>query len=1037
MDEGGILPAIPQKVFSPVTRIAPVWNVSHSQKLPFASIQSGIDDVRTQTGDRLWICPCKIKDNVIVHKGVTIYSSMDHDQAIVEAAEQNRHVFDIQTSDVEIRNLTIQKAGRMAGIHFSKGDYDSCLVVNNRIQKNLNGISVDGGVNLDIWGNQCIHNDNAGIEIRNGTWISIGDQNADEKNAMQKRNVLSGNALCGLYFNASDAAPISVINNFIGLSADGLKLMPNKIGVYLDNVAGYYIGRDSTRTTLHNVISGNTLAGVLIDNGSHSNYITNNYIGTMPDGMTAAANGNGIVIQNGSRENSIEGNVISGNVDIGISINGEGSLNNWIRGNMIGVDVRGLQEVANRIGIYISSGAHKNEIGTKTTTNKVEYGGNIISGNKAFGIQLEGNVKQTLVVNNTIGLNRTGNAAIPNTTGFYLSGGVCATIIGRYKRDNSKGYNVISGNRENGIQVHDFVQEGEYITSNFILWNYIGTDAAGNKAIPNNCGVYLASEAQRVVVSKNIIAGNRIGVDIHGVGTCRNEIYDNHIGYNLFSGLIEMIPNHIGIRLRGGTHLNKIGLYHDGNYIAANDTGIVLSGNRNRLTFYNIIKNNYIGTDENDWQNIGNKVGLSIGPYTQNNLVVHNDFKYNQIHLKGKGDRNNIFQNTFKGGRSRSTALRLDGSKSKIMGNFITQDAGDAIHTTNGADPHVEKNNITDNQGYGLVNSDESVTVFARNNWWGDASGPGGVMGGNGDEISGNVDAANYRDQAIGLVINAAPDTLFIRKNNSDSLQLSVQNWQSTHSTVNVTISDSLDWSAWSNLVLTLQNGNGADTLIHINPPPQALSESVNKIEFRASKSDDPAVTDEDSVYAVIYRADLDRIYVYPDSAVLNPNESMRFNAIAVDKKNHPVNMDLIWQAQGGSIDSTGLYTAGTAGGLYAVTAMNPAGTIKEHIWVRIKQQTAVESMSKEIPEKFFLYPNYPNPFNPQTCLNYDLPQKTHVMLKVYDVLGRQRITLVNQVQNAGHHKVHLFAADWPAGIYIYHLQTKTRSAFGKMILLK
>lgn len=86
---------------------------------------------------------------------------------------------------------------------------------------------------------------------------------------------------------------------------------------------------------------------------------------------------------------------------------------------------------------------------------------------------------------------------------------------------------------------------------------------------------------------------------------------------------------------------------------------------------------------------------------------------------------------------------------------------------------------------------------------------------------------------------------------------------------------------------------------------------------------------------------------------------------------------------------------------------------------------------------EYALRQNYPNPFNPATTINYSIPKTGMVTLKVYDVLGREIQTLVNQVQNNGNYKVTFNAASLPSGIYFYSLLSDNFSQVKKMILIK
>ncbi len=80
------------------------------------------------------------------------------------------------------------------------------------------------------------------------------------------------------------------------------------------------------------------------------------------------------------------------------------------------------------------------------------------------------------------------------------------------------------------------------------------------------------------------------------------------------------------------------------------------------------------------------------------------------------------------------------------------------------------------------------------------------------------------------------------------------------------------------------------------------------------------------------------------------------------------------------------------------------------------------EVVSIGIPDKYDLSQNYPNPFNPVTTINYDLPTDGIVTLKVYDILGRELKTLVNEMKTAGYYKIQFNAADLASGAYFYRL---------------
>jgi len=85
----------------------------------------------------------------------------------------------------------------------------------------------------------------------------------------------------------------------------------------------------------------------------------------------------------------------------------------------------------------------------------------------------------------------------------------------------------------------------------------------------------------------------------------------------------------------------------------------------------------------------------------------------------------------------------------------------------------------------------------------------------------------------------------------------------------------------------------------------------------------------------------------------------------------------------------------------------------------------------------FAINQNYPNPFNPSTTINYQIPVSGNVELKVFDILGNEVATLVNQIQNAGTHSVNFDASNLSSGTYIYTIKSGSFFKSNKMMLVK
>ena len=98
---------------------------------------------------------------------------------------------------------------------------------------------------------------------------------------------------------------------------------------------------------------------------------------------------------------------------------------------------------------------------------------------------------------------------------------------------------------------------------------------------------------------------------------------------------------------------------------------------------------------------------------------------------------------------------------------------------------------------------------------------------------------------------------------------------------------------------------------------------------------------------------------------------------------------------------------------------------------------SSVEEEKSTLTELFELYQNYPNPFNPVTKIKYEIPQSANASLKVYDVLGNEIVTLINEEKPAGSYQIEFDGVDLPSGIYFYQLKSNSYINTKKMVLSK
>jgi hypothetical protein len=121
------------------------------------------------------------------------------------------------------------------------------------------------------------------------------------------------------------------------------------------------------------------------------------------------------------------------------------------------------------------------------------------------------------------------------------------------------------------------------------------------------------------------------------------------------------------------------------------------------------------------------------------------------------------------------------------------------------------------------------------------------------------------------------------------------------------------------------------------------------------------------------------------------------------------------------AFDSSGYLFAGTSGGSL----------------FRTTQSTTSIREERRLPETFALHQNFPNPFNPTTTIQYALPTGSLVSLQVFDILGREVATLVNEFKNAGEHQVQFNASGLGSGVFFYRLQAGRFIETKRMMLVK
>ncbi len=177
-----------------------------------------------------------------------------------------------------------------------------------------------------------------------------------------------------------------------------------------------------------------------------------------------------------------------------------------------------------------------------------------------------------------------------------------------------------------------------------------------------------------------------------------------------------------------------------------------------------------------------------------------------------------------------------------------------------------------------------------------------------------------------------------------------------------------------------------------------------------------------------------------PADLTINLGDTVNFVVASIHQ---PREVDkATWDANGTT--SNGGFDLPLGGGIVVLTQTGthyyvcvPHASLGMKGTITVNAVTGVKDISQTIPETFNLMQNYPNPFNPSTTISFSLPSKSFVSLKVYDVIGNEVATIVNQELSAGNYTKQWNAENMSSGVYYYQLKAGTFSETKKLVLLR
>jgi len=143
--------------------------------------------------------------------------------------------------------------------------------------------------------------------------------------------------------------------------------------------------------------------------------------------------------------------------------------------------------------------------------------------------------------------------------------------------------------------------------------------------------------------------------------------------------------------------------------------------------------------------------------------------------------------------------------------------------------------------------------------------------------------------------------------------------------------------------------------------------------------------------------------------------------------------------SSGGERQSNANYViTGTLGQVSAGLSTTTSFKLQSGFWHLYYQDVVVNVEEEDLlPLTYKLEQNYPNPFNPSTIIKFAVPERTRVLIKIYDILGGEVSTLVNEELDAGRYEKTFNAAALSTGVYIYRIQAGSYVNTKKMLLIK
>lgn len=392
---------------------------------------------------------------------------------------------------------------------------------------------------------------------------------------------------------------------------------------------------------------------------------------------------------------------------------------------------------------------------------------------------------------------------------------------------------------------------------------------------------------------------------------------------------------------------------------------------------------------------------------------------------------------------------------SPTITNSILQRNRYGLKAEGSSNPVINNNDIFNNQEFGVWNVDQTFTIDATNNWWGDDSGPAhsSNSSGTGDAVS---DAVNFDpwigsgssnpvfgDVSLNGNIQAYDGSLILRS--VVGLETLTADQQAVADVTDDGSVSAMDASYILQYVVGTIDFFPASEQAKQNPEKPIIAYELSDLQLSMDK---PQVSQNGKEIAVpVDLQQVEDLVSFEMELSFNP-ANISFDEADYGKMLEGANV-LVNENEGTiKVAMASSKPISEQGNVLTLHFTLPDDDRKEGGTLQLTNFTANEkdltaSVSSgeqllgTLPEKYVLGNNYPNPFNPSTTIEFSLPERADVQLNVFNIIGKKVATLVSEELQAGEHTVRFDASQLSSGMYFYRIQAGDFVSTQKMMLVK